>query len=66
MSIKRNVFAILVLCLMLVLQGCTGGGGGGNKAPKINSFSPNLDEVTVAPGGTIDFSVTASILMATA
>ncbi|MGI6651965.1 MAG: Ig-like domain-containing protein [Limnochordia bacterium] len=60
MSIKRNVFAILVLCLMLVLQGCTGGGGGGNKAPKINSFSPNLDEVTVAPGGTIDFSVTAS------
>ena len=61
MSVKRNVITVLVLCLMLVLQGCTGGGGGGgNKTPKINSYSPDQKELTVALGVELDFSVNAS------
>jgi hypothetical protein len=45
----------------LLMQGCSGGGsGGGNKPPKIDAFSPPEQAVTVAVGGEVNFSITAS------
>lgn len=61
MSVKRNMFAVLVLCLVLVLQGCTGGGGREkNKPPKIDSFTPAERTLTVVPEEEVNFSVVAS------
>lgn len=59
MSVKRGLFAISLLCLVLVLQGC-GGGGGGNKPPKITTYIPDATELTVVIGQQQNFSVTAT------
>lgn len=61
MNRKRNVFAVVLLCLVLFLQGCTGGGGGGgNKPPKIDAYQPASKNVMAAIGEEVTFSVTAS------
>lgn len=63
MSVKRNVLIVLALCLMLVLQGCSGGSSGGgqkNNPPKITSHLPAETELTAVIGEEITFSVTAS------
>jgi hypothetical protein len=65
-SMKRNMFGFLALCLVLVLQGSTGGGGGEkNKPPKIDSFSPAEKTLTVVPEEEVDFRVSLQIPMAT-
>ncbi|MGI6149656.1 MAG: right-handed parallel beta-helix repeat-containing protein [Limnochordia bacterium] len=58
MNLKRNAFAVLLLCLVVLTAGCGGGGGGGNKAPRIKSHAPS-SPVVVAPGANQTFSVVA-------
>lgn len=60
--VKKNAgVVILMLCLALLVQGCTGGGGKTNKPPRIDALTPPRSEtVNVAIGSELTFSVTAS------
>ena len=60
---KKNVLVtVLVLCLALLMHGCTGGGPSKtNKPPRIDAVTPPKGEtVNVAMGSEVNFAVTAS------
>lgn len=59
MRVRRKLFALsLLLCLVLLLQGC-GGGSGGNRNPRITGWEPEDRQFSVLPNAVVNFSIEA-------
>ncbi|NMB01039.1 MAG: hypothetical protein GX971_05890 [Firmicutes bacterium] len=60
---KRNLLLVVLLCLILLTQGCIGGGGrvSTGKPPRIDALTPPTGQkVKVEENGEIEFTVSAS------